>query len=94
MTVVRDMFQRYGKMTVMKETRGEGKMKKKSLLAQVQGERFISIIRLNGSAWGEMQTAPGPPFPERESRVKHSTTFPLSPCARHLPQPDLRQELS
>lgn len=52
-------------------------MKKKSLLAQVQGGRFISVIRLNGSAWGEMQKAPGPPFPERESRVKRSTTFPL-----------------
>lgn len=50
MTVVRDMFQRYVKMTVMKETGGEGKEKKKSLLARIQGERFISVIRLNGSA--------------------------------------------
>lgn len=33
----------------MKETGGEGK-EKKSLLALVQGERFISVIRLNGSA--------------------------------------------
>lgn len=76
MTVVRDMFQRYGEMTVMKETGGEGN-EKKSLLAQVQGGRFISVIRLNGSAWGEMQKAPGPPSAERESRVKRSSPFPL-----------------
>lgn len=54
-----------------------GRERKKSLLAQVQGGRFISVIRLNVSAWGEMQKAPGPPFPERESRVKRSSTFPL-----------------
>lgn len=50
MTLVRDMFQRYVKMMVMKETGGDRKEKKKCVLAHVQGERFISVIRLNGSA--------------------------------------------
>lgn len=43
MTVVRDMFQRYGKMTVMKETRGEGKMKKKAFWPKSRGKgSFLS----------------------------------------------------
>lgn len=45
MTVVCDVFQRYVKMTVMKDTGGEAKEKKKSILAHVQG--FISVLRLN-----------------------------------------------
>lgn len=91
MTVVRDMFQRYVKMTVMKESGGEGKGKKKSFGPCPGGKvhfchqtYWFSLGRNANSIRSSLC---------RERKQGQRQHYLSSPCACHLPQPDLRREV-
>lgn len=93
-TAVRDMFQRYVKMTVMKEIGGERKKKKKKVfwpMSRGKGSFLSSDLMVQPREKCKLhQVLPSQREREREQGERQRRLS--SPHACHLPQPDPRRE--